>query len=226
MDTLRTMFRLAVMTAVMAVGYKMWQAYGPPVAEVKMVALRALEMAKVALEKTGTSGSSAASLVADPRPMAPPEGVQPPQAASLAAPPGGQVIPARSLAPLSDPPAAASLDPPALVTAPANQNGPPAQAISLNSLSDSAAEHPQLLSLYSRLEALGATQPRLTAWGTRSGLYRFSCEASPASASALRRQFEAIAAEPAAAVAEVVAKVESWRANQPQTGRLDGTSLR
>ena len=41
MESLKTAFRLVVMLAVVGIGYKAWQHYGPPAAQVKALALRA-----------------------------------------------------------------------------------------------------------------------------------------------------------------------------------------
>jgi hypothetical protein len=51
-------------------------------------------------------------------------------------------------------------------------------------------------------------------------MYRFCCRASWAGTPAFTRHFEAVAAEPLAAVEQVVAKVEDWRAAQSDSATL------
>jgi hypothetical protein len=65
--------------------------------------------------------------------------------------------------------------------------------------------------LMNRLAELGAEEPHLTKWGSSGQLYRFCCRASVDTAPTITRHFEAVAAEPLAAVENVIAKVEAWR---------------
>jgi hypothetical protein len=72
----------------------------------------------------------------------------------------------------------------------------------------------RLPALYSQLKELGAFDPQMTAWGSSGQMYRFQCRAALGDTPAFARHFEAVAAEPLAAVQRVVANVEAWRATQ------------
>jgi hypothetical protein len=74
--------------------------------------------------------------------------------------------------------------------------------------------------LLARLEQLGAVDPQLAAWGSSGNLYRFCCRAALAGSPSYARHFEAVAAEPLAAVEQVVSKVETWRTEQPVSSGL------
>jgi hypothetical protein len=65
--------------------------------------------------------------------------------------------------------------------------------------------------LMSRLAELGAVEPRLAKWGSSGQLYRFSCRVSLDKAPKATRHFESVAAEPVAAVEDVIASVGAWR---------------
>jgi hypothetical protein len=78
----------------------------------------------------------------------------------------------------------------------------------------SAETADRLPALYSRLEELGASDPQLAAWGSSGQMYRFYCRAALGDSPSFARHFEAVAPEPIAAVEQVVAKVEAWRAER------------
>jgi hypothetical protein len=88
---------------------------------------------------------------------------------------------------------------------------PPAAADVADAASLPAGVADRLPPLFSRLEALGVTDPQLAPWGLSGQMYRFCCRASWAGTPAFTRHFEAVAAEPLSAVEQVVAKVEAWR---------------
>ena len=71
-----------------------------------------------------------------------------------------------------------------------------------------------------RLKELGGIEPQLVAWGSSGQLYRFRCQATLADTPSFTRHFEAVAAEPPAAVEQVVAKVEAWRTAEQDRSRL------
>jgi hypothetical protein len=64
-----------------------------------------------------------------------------------------------------------------------------------------------------RLRDWGVNEYRLEPWGT-TRMFRFSCEMPLAEGGVATQQFEAVAADAMASVAQVVADVESWRATQ------------
>lgn len=63
----------------------------------------------------------------------------------------------------------------------------------------------------SLLRALGAAEYTLEHWGADSQLYRFRCAIALGAGDDVTRQFEAVAADPAAAVREVVGEATSWQ---------------
>jgi hypothetical protein len=103
---------------------------------------------------------------------------------------------------------------PALITPTPAEKAPDASPPAAPStLADGPAQD-RVPALLSHLEKLGAAEPKLAAWGDSGHLYRFSCRAALADSPSLTRHFESVAEEPAAAVEQVVAKVEAWRTAQ------------
>jgi hypothetical protein len=86
-----------------------------------------------------------------------------------------------------------------------------------NLLNNSAAGGDRAQQLMSRLQQLGAAESKLAPWGSGGNLYRFTCRAPLASAPTMTQHFESIAADPAAAVQEVLTKVESWQIAQRES---------
>jgi hypothetical protein len=74
--------------------------------------------------------------------------------------------------------------------------------------------------LLSRLEQLGGADPKLAPWGSSGHLFRCCCQAPLANSPAVSQHFESVAAEPALAVEQLVAKVEAWRTAQRNGGVL------
>lgn len=68
--------------------------------------------------------------------------------------------------------------------------------------------------LLTQLRDLGVAAYALEPWGGDRKLFRFHCDMPLAGSDAITEQFEAIAAEPHAAVAEVVADVANWHASR------------
>jgi hypothetical protein len=68
--------------------------------------------------------------------------------------------------------------------------------------------------LRAQLHEWGVAEYRLDLWGARQELYRFSCEMPLAPGSPATEQFEAVAADPQAAVEQVVAEVRRWKDSQ------------
>jgi hypothetical protein len=83
-----------------------------------------------------------------------------------------------------------------------------AEAAAPRSLAD------RLAPLRAQLHEWGVAEYQLDLWGDRGELYRFSCEMPLAPGSPATEQFEAVAADPQAAVEEVVAEVWRWRDSQ------------
>jgi hypothetical protein len=226
MESLKTALRLVVMLAVVGIGYKAWQHYGPPAAQVKALALRALEVARTALESDGPGDGGNTALTADPRPIAPALDATAP--VPMPAGQTGAVMQAQALVPSHDLPAMTPITPPALVPPPTRLPEPdprPAAAAEVGSKSVSNGDDARIKPLYARLEQLGAHDLQLVQWGASGKMYRFSCKASPAGVESFNRHFDAVANEPQAAIEAVIAKVESWRSAQAGTTQV-GTALR
>jgi hypothetical protein len=208
MDTFRTLFRLAVMLVALYLGYLGWQRFGPPAERLKSIGERAWEIARSAVGEEAPAAEGTPSLASDPPAAAPPFASQAPatpgpiqQAQSL--------VPAQAIVPG---PAPASFAPPELMaapvpTAPAAHPSEPASPIELSPEAGLAA-------LYARLDQLGVHEHGLQEWGGSGQLYRFSCQAAVDDSPDFSRQFESIAANPRAAVEEVLEKVAAWRESQ------------
>jgi hypothetical protein len=219
MESFRTMFRFVVMLVALFLGYQGWQRYGPPAGRLKSFTQRTLEIAQSALRDESQATSGAAKLAADPPAAAPP------LAASASANPGPiqraqALVPEDSVRPDEEP---ARFAPPELMAAtlpPAPPTNPsqPAGPIEQSPNADLAA-------LYARLDQLGVHERGLQYWGGSGQLYRFECQAAVGESPDFSRQFESYAAEPRAAVEEVLAKVASWRESQRNEAQI-GAGLR
>jgi hypothetical protein len=206
MPSMQTIFRAVVMIAIGAVVVKGWRLYGPSNEQVKKTFAQGKEFVNSFLE----SHPSASSESLDPRLAAPPPTAgnsvgAPPMAAPQLSPP---VSMAQAEAPKLLPEPATALTTPAApaATSPFDK---PAQA------TDSTDRVSELIS---HLRQLGAAETNLTPWGGGT-LYRFSCRAPLASAPAMTQHFESVAADPAKAVADVVARVEAWRVAKREAQR-------
>jgi hypothetical protein len=187
-----TLYRAIVMIVTGVIVVKGWQLYGPSTDQVKAGALRALEVAEDALDRSDEPAVKSGGLVADPREAAPPFGTTYDIAATA-------------------PPTTA---PPLMGTQfPADQ--PNLSMDSSNNMPKlAAAEAVRLPALLTRLEGLGAADPQLAAWGSSGELYRFCCRANVGDSANLARHFESVAVEPLMAVEQVIAKLEAWRTAQ------------
>ena len=74
--------------------------------------------------------------------------------------------------------------------------------------------------LLSRLEQLGGSRSEGGPWGSGGHLFRCCCQAPLGNSPAVTQHFESVAAEPALAVEQVLAKVEAWRTAQRIGGVL------
>jgi hypothetical protein len=210
MPSFTTFFRATVMLVVGVVGFKGWQMYGPPTEQVKSVAMRAVDFAQAAWKNFQSTDKTAKPTAQLQQTTAPPfaQTLQPPVADLAVAPP----LSTQSLAPSSPigsiPSTSAPPSQPAIIPL-----APATSAIGASSASDDRVK-----SLMSRLQQLGGADPKLSPWGSGGHLYRCCCQAPLANSPAVTQHFESVAAEPALAVEQVVAKVEAWRTAQRNGG--------
>jgi hypothetical protein len=212
MPSFQTIYRAIVMLAVGVIVVKGWQLYGPSADQVKSAAMSAMDMAETAWKNWQKPGE-ASRPATDAQESAPPfaKATQQPAATASLAP----SAPLLSQAPSSVVPANAV--PAASIPASQPTIVPPTEQVS----QASTATDDRMPALLSRLEQLGATDPKVAPWGSSGHLYRCSCGAALANSPAFTQHFESVATEPALAVEQVVAKVETWR-----TARRDDAALR
>jgi hypothetical protein len=209
MPSLKTLYRAVVMVATGIIVFKGWQLYGPTSEQMKTGAARALELAQDALSQVRQASAQNEPTNVDPRSASPTfaataNATIPPAQLAVAPPPSGMINSATNsfaVPPITTPPAATTEAPHLL----SQDQDPPTMP---------AAETEKLPALMSRLEALGVADPKLAAWGSTGKLYRFCCRAKLGDTAAYTKHFESVADEPAAAVEQVVAKVEAWRLAQ------------
>jgi hypothetical protein len=209
MPSSTTVFRATVMLAVGAIVFKGWQMYGPPGEQVKSVAARAVDMAQAAWKNFQTP-DKAEKPAADPQGGAQPvaQALRPPAAEFAIVPPPlstQTVTPTPPIGAIPSTSAPAMLEP---IT-------PLAQSMPATSSNEDRVK-----TLLSRLEQLGGADPKLAPWGSGGHLYRCCCQAPLANSPTVTQHFESVAAEPALAVEQVVAKVEAWRTSQRSGGVL------
>lgn len=213
MPSFTTVVRAIVMVAVGAAVFKGWQLYGPSNEQVKNFAVRATEMAQSAWKDHQGKGKTADDQPLVEQNSGPPafaQTIQPPTAdASVTAPPlAVQTPPARSAGVV---PSTAAPQAPAPPITPVTETAPPAAA---------TAGDDRVHALLSRLQQLGTADPKVAAWGSSGHLFRCCCQAPLASSPAVTQHFEAVAAEPALAVQQVVAQVEAWQTARRNDGLL------
>jgi hypothetical protein len=209
MPSLTTIYRAGVMIAVGAIAYKGWQLYGPPTEKVKSVAARAVDMAQTAWNNLRSSDKDSQPVPA-PRGSAPSftQTLQPPATEGAIVPPplSTQTLtpsPSAGAIPSTSAPMTQAPITPLVQTAPATATG-----------------DDRVKTLMSRLQQLGGSDPKVAPWGSGGHLFRCCCQAPLANSSAVTQHFESVAAEPALAVEQVVAKVEAWRTAQRNGGVL------
>jgi hypothetical protein len=201
----RTIYRAIVMIATGVIVVEGWKLYGPPTEKVKSIAINAMEMAQTALNQSEPSAADPAAPAVDPRSAAPPLAATSPAAVVDAAPPDSETP---ELVPLPNAGGNDVLDGGASAA-------PSTAAATIDNLSaQSGAPADELAPLLSQLESIGGSDAQLAPWGTSGQLHRFSCRAKLVPTSAIARHFEAVASEPVAAVEQVLAEVEAWRATQ------------
>jgi hypothetical protein len=201
MPKFTTVFRTIVMVFAAVIAVEGWQRYGPSQAQMKSLAARAVEIAHDALDKPELRSEETSGLVLGTATVSPTFSTAP--LATIVAPPGAA----------DELPAAPEIFATAAPAQPtvATSNEPP-QA--------SAHDTDRLPALMSRLEELGGVEPQLVSLGSEGQLYRFCCQAALDGTPNFKRHFEAVAAEKALAVEQVVAKVEAWRAAQQDRSGL------
>jgi hypothetical protein len=201
---MQTLFRATVMIAVGFGVVKGWQLYGPTNEQVKAAASQGLQFVQSKLQTAQPSKPMQDPRLGSPRlttnaPVAPPA--------------------LNTLAPNAAPPApVAQTEAPRLLpnsTAPAIQPNPP-EPVSAPSAPTTTTGADRAKELISHLVQLGASEAKLSPWGDGK-LYRFSCRAPLVAAPAMTQHFESVAAEPAEAVQQVMAKVEAWQLAQRES---------
>jgi hypothetical protein len=206
-----TIYRVVVMVAVGAIIFKGWKLYGPTTEQVKSAAVTAVEMAESTLKSESSAGEKAGS---DKGGMAPAfaNSKQQSLVADPARPAAATLTQSTPNAPAAGISAAPMPVSPALITPPPVEQSASAPAPATATASTKPEDRVPVL--LSQLEKMGAAEPKLAPWGDSGHLYRFSCRAALADSPSLTRHFESVAEEPAAAVEQVVAKVEAWRTAQ------------
>jgi len=209
MPSFTTICRAVVLVVVGAIVVKGWQLYGPPAEQVKSAVVSAIDMAETAIKNAGSHGQSQAASNS--------AGTAPKFDSTTQMPPAGSLsLPAATLTP---PPASAlSTVPISTTTAPSPPELAPITAETTGATA--TQQDDRIAPLLSRLEQLGGADPKLSPWGSSGNLYRFCCRAAVGDSSSYTRHFEAVAAQPEAAVSQVVAKVEAWRSSRSQDSVL------
>jgi hypothetical protein len=193
MESIKTMYRIVVMAATLAIVAMGWRLYGPSTDQCKSIALRGVEYVESLLRSPDHTSKNAAAppmakLLAGPEPAAAFD--SPPLL--LAADPAGN---RPQISQASDPAVGG------LSTIPGGaQNVAP------------TGEEARLKGLFDQLAQLDVQGPHLSAWGANRQLYRFQCRATWGDSPQISRHFEAVAPEPVQAVQYVLAQVNSWRA--------------
>jgi hypothetical protein len=174
-----------------------WLHYGPSTEQAKTFAVAAMDKARAVLGESQRPANDPATLLADPRTMAPPlvAGQAPVVAESAPfAPSAPQLVPSANSGP----------------------NPLPGTVDSNLATHEPSADEAQngVDSLLAKLQEIGAADAQVGPWGASGQFYRCCCQAKLAETSPMARHFEAVANEPVAAVEQVVAKVEAWRSQQ------------
>jgi hypothetical protein len=209
MPSFTTIFRATVMLVIGAIAFKGWQLYGPPAEKVKAIAVRALDMVQAAWQNF-QAPDKASTPTSEPRGGASPfaQALQPPVADVAISPPA---LATPTLTP----------SPPAAVIP--SSSGPATQPPITPAAETAAAmdiNNDRVKTLMSRLEQLGGADPKLAPWGSSGHLFRCCCQAPLANSPTVSQHFESVAAEPALAVEQVVAKIEAWKTAQRNSGVL------
>jgi hypothetical protein len=212
MPSLTTVYRTTVMVASAVIIVKGWQYYGPSAAQVHAIAQRAAEIGQETWNRVHSPDGSGRLAPAISHSKA------------LGVVSQHQAVPASPLSSaksevVPEPFTSDTQSGPPGVEAPPmfSQAAPSAESLasgSQNSSNLAVTDTSALTMLLTRLAELGGIEPALEPWGTSGNLYRFRCRATLADTPQITRHFEAVAAEQLVAVENVVAKVQSWRAER------------
>jgi|RhiMethySRZTD1v2_1073278.scaffolds.fasta_scaffold953550_1 hypothetical protein len=200
MPSFQTLFRAIVLVVIGVVGFKGWKLYGPTNEQVKSTVTHVIELVQSSLQ-SHQQGSS----VTDPRSAGPQLTTEQASAAAT---------------PLANTPALTQAEAPKLLAESSAASNPPAEAGSPLQTGAAEAGPDRLSELMARLQHLGAADTKLAPWGGDGRLYRFTCRAPLPTAPSMTQHFESVAAEPAMAVEQVLAKVEAWKVAQRDRGML------
>ncbi len=227
MQSLKNVYRICVMVVTLAIVAMGWRLYGPPASQVKTMALRGIERIESWLRPEGDPSAALPATAKPPAkqelaPMAvtaPPPLFEKGQAADRNSRVAGDGEVTATLAKTS--PALFPSKERELPVSPAVDS----KSSAADSLASSASTPPsarnasesQLKSLLARLESLDVQDSQLTPWGGSGQLYRCCCQANWGQSPQFSRHFESVAAEPEAAVDQVVAQIAAWRTAERQT---------
>jgi hypothetical protein len=207
MPSFKTTYRAAVMIATVVIVVKGWQLYGPSTDRIKNFAVAAIEAAQTAWNKPHVESAQDSENPADPRTSTSPRVAAATGSPVDATPPvsaPGLILPLPS-ADVTTGDVAAERAGGGNPTPSLPQDDEPGKK-------DATAD--DLPALFSQLTAMGVSDQQLTAWGSSGRLHRFSCRAKLVDTPIHTRHFEAVSERPVAAVEQVVAQVEAWRAAQ------------
>jgi hypothetical protein len=208
MPSFTTVYRAAVMIAAGVIIVKGWQLYGPSAEQVKSFAVSAMDTAQSAWNKSRGQDADATN-ANDPRMTTPPTAASPPAAPASSAP--LNAAPSLALGNTST-----VVEAPELNAASTTTLDPEPPSSGNDKTADARVETGDLSALFSQLAEMGASDQQLAPWGSSGQLYRFACRAKLGDTPFHTRHFEAVAAQPDAAVERVVAAVAAWRAGQRQ----------
>lgn len=198
MPSWTTLYRAVVMIAAGVIVVKGWQQYGPSAEQARAFAMNAIEKAQAAWNESATEAKPTTAANLDPRTVVP-------LTEPSSSPSSTSIEPAPKLVPLLNAGEDTLLSTGEATVAAPSEFG--------NDLANGGAAE-----LLDRLKQLGGADVKVAEWGSGGELYRCSCRAT-SDGSPLARHFEAVADEPTAAVAQVVAKVEAWRTQQQHLRR-------
>jgi hypothetical protein len=219
MPSFQTIYRATVMIAVGVIVAKGWRLYGPSAEQVKSAIASAADKAETAW-KNWQKPAETPRAAADTQGTAPAfaNATQQPAVAPVAplvsAPPSAPFLPQAPQVPSTNMQMGA---PPASLV-PTGQ--PPVTSAVKQVSQESTVSEDRVPALLSRLERLGAADPKVAPWGSSGHLFRCDCRAAMADSPALSEHFESVASEPALAVEQVVAKVEAWRGARSNDSNL------
>ncbi len=209
MEAMRAFYRLSVMVGTLVVLGLAYAAYGPPIEELGPLCERAGDMVAEAIaewqqETPPTDTERLALTPVDPA-TTEPTGMAP--ASNSLGHSRGHAAGDMGLANYESP-----IDQP-LQASPISENWPAAAAPSIATVAERnpLPASDRIKQMVDELNGLGMGWHKLHRWGQAGELYRFSCRVSYPGQAVMQQHFEAVAAEPAAAVANVLSQVRAER---------------